>query len=77
MCRTRLPDASRRYSSWNSRGPVEAKHERRHEMFFLNRLKPEFSRDPAGRRPNQSFAAEYDRLTGRAPAQILREPSLH
>ena len=59
------------------RGPVEAKHERRHEMFFLNRLKQEFSRDPAGRRPNESFAAEYDRLTGRAPAQILQEPSLH
>jgi adenylate cyclase len=59
------------------RGPVEAKHERRHEMFFLNRLKQEFSRDAAGHRPNESFAAEYDRLTGRAPAQILREPSLH
>ena len=59
------------------RGPVEAKHERRHEMFFLNRLKQEFSRDPAGRRPNESFAAEYDRLTGRAPLQILQEPSLH
>jgi adenylate cyclase len=59
------------------RGPVEAKHERRHEMFFLNRLKQEFSRDPTGHRPNESFAAEYDRLTGRAPAQFLREPSLH
>jgi len=42
-------------------------------MFFLNRLKPEFSRDPAGRRPNESFAAEYERLTGRInPARSRR-----
>ncbi len=53
------------------RGAVEAKHERMHEMFFLNRLKPEFSRDAAGRQPNESFAAEYDRLTGRLPPQLL------
>ena len=52
------------------RGPVEAKHERTHEMFFLNRLKEEFSRDQAGCRPNESFAAEYDRLTRRPPAQL-------
>jgi hypothetical protein len=44
-------------------------------MFFLNRLKQEFSSDPAGRRPNESFAAEYDRLIGRSPAQPLRESS--
>ena len=31
-------------------------------MFFLNRLKREFSRDEAGCRPNERFAAEYDRL---------------
>ncbi len=55
------------------RGPVEAKHERSHEMFFLNRLKPEFSRDPAGRRPNEIFAAEYDRLTGPSAAQLTQE----
>jgi adenylate cyclase len=57
------------------RGPVEAKHKRTHEMFFLNRLREEFSRDPAGHRGNESFAAEYDRLTGRSPAQVLREGS--
>ena len=34
------------------RGPIVAKHDRAHEMFFLNRLKPEFSRDPEGRTPN-------------------------
>jgi adenylate cyclase len=58
------------------RGAVEAKHERTHEMFFLNRLKPEFSRDALGHRPNESFAAEYDRLIRRFPKQLLREPSL-
>ena len=31
------------------RGPIEAKHERKHEMFFLNRLKPEVSCDPAAK----------------------------
>jgi hypothetical protein len=44
-------------------------------MFFLNRLKQEFSSDPAGHRPNESFVAEYDRLTGRSPAQPVRESS--
>ena len=44
------------------RGPIVAKHDRSHEMFFLNRLKPEFSRDAEGRTPNQNFAAECNRL---------------
>jgi class 3 adenylate cyclase len=57
------------------RGPVEAKHERTHEMFFLNRLKPEFSSDQDGQQPNQSFVAEYDRLTGRSPTQPMQDPS--
>ena len=57
------------------RGAIEAKHERTHQMFFLNRLKPEFSRDPEGSLPNENFAAEYDRLTGRSPAQLMREVS--
>jgi adenylate cyclase len=57
----------------DSRGPVEAKHERAHEMFFLNRLKPEFSSDQDGQLPNESFAAEYDRLTGRSPPQLMQD----
>ncbi len=57
------------------RGPVEAKHERTHEMFFLDRLKQEFSRDEAGHRPNETFAAEYDRLAGRSPAQLMQDLS--
>jgi adenylate cyclase len=44
------------------RGSIVAKHERAHEMFFLSRLKPEFSRDPEGRMPNQNFTAECSRL---------------
>jgi len=44
------------------RGSIVAKHDRAHEMFFLNRLKPEFSRDPEGRMPNEKFTAECNRL---------------
>jgi class 3 adenylate cyclase len=55
------------------RGPVEAKHERTHEMFFLTRLKEQFSRDEAGQWPNESFAAEYGGLTGSPPARRTQE----
>ena len=48
------------------RGTITAKHERAHKMFFLNRLKPEFARDPEGGIPNENFAAEYDRLFSRS-----------
>jgi adenylate cyclase len=51
------------------RGFIEAKHERAHEMFFLNRLKPEFSRNLDGL-PNENFAAEYNRLAGFRMAQL-------
>jgi adenylate cyclase len=57
------------------RGRVEAKHQRTHEMFFLNRLKPEFSSDHDGREPNESFGAEYDRLTQRPPTQLMSDAS--
>jgi len=53
------------------RSRVEAKHQRTHEMFFLNRLKPEFSSDQDGREPNESFGAEYDRLTSHAERAIV------
>ena len=46
------------------RGPIEAKHERAHEMFFLNGLKTEYSRSGDGRLPNDNFLAEYNRLGG-------------
>jgi adenylate cyclase len=44
------------------RGAVETKHDRRLEMFFLNRLKPEYSRDADGGMPNEKFVAECHRL---------------
>ena len=44
------------------RGAIETKHGRQLEMFFLNRLKVELSRDPDGRLPNEKFTAEYNRL---------------
>ena len=43
-------------------GPITAKHERAHEMYFINRLKPEFSRDSEGRAPNEHFLAKCNRL---------------
>jgi adenylate cyclase len=44
------------------RGAIETKHQRRLEMFFLNRLKPDFSRDAEGRMPNEKFGVECNRL---------------
>ena len=49
----------------NPRGPIVAKHERAHEMFSLNRVKPDFSRDLEGHAPNQDFAIECNRLLTR------------
>ena len=46
------------------RGPVEAKHERAHEMFFLNGVKQEYSRNGDGQVPNDQFLAEYHRIGG-------------
>jgi adenylate cyclase len=46
------------------RGRIDAKHERSHEMFFLNGLKKEYSRNGDGDAPNDSFLAEYHRLGG-------------
>ncbi len=44
------------------RGAIETKHNRSLEMFFLNRLRVEFSRDAEGRQPNERFIAELNRL---------------
>jgi adenylate cyclase len=46
------------------RGSIEAKRERGYEMYFLNRLRQEFSRDAMRRLPNENLFAEYDRLGG-------------
>nr|WP_210265073.1 adenylate/guanylate cyclase domain-containing protein [Bradyrhizobium archetypum] len=37
------------------RGTVEVKHKGQVNMYFLNRVKPEFSADPAGTAPNDRF----------------------
>ena len=50
------------------RGRIEAKHERTHEMFFLNGLKKEYSRNADSDAPNDSFRAEYNRLGSRLAA---------
>jgi adenylate cyclase len=43
------------------RGSIEVKHARAYGMFFLNRLKDEFSRDLDGCMPNREFAVRYHR----------------
>jgi hypothetical protein len=45
------------------RGTIKAKHERPYRMFFVNRLKPEFSSDTDVRGPMRTLAP------------ILRQPS--
>lgn len=39
----------------DARGPVEVKHEGLVNMYYLNRIRPEFSSDPAGTMPNDRF----------------------
>ena len=38
-----------------SRGPVEVKHQGLVNMYYLNRIRPEFAADPAGVAPNERF----------------------
>ncbi|WP_176945606.1 adenylate/guanylate cyclase domain-containing protein [Bradyrhizobium sp. Rc2d] len=47
-----------------SRGSIEAKHARAHQMFFLNGLKREYSRNEDGNLPNDHFLSEYHRIGG-------------
>ncbi len=54
------------------RGAIESKHGRKLEMFFLNRLKPEYSRDADGRMPSEKFFAVQptgQRLSRLGPAK--------
>jgi adenylate cyclase len=51
------------------RGSIEAKHERAYEMYFLNRLRQEFSSEALHRAPNDNLFAEYDCLGGTRIAQ--------
>jgi hypothetical protein len=53
------------------RGSVVAKHERAREMFFLNRLKPEFSRDPEGHIPKRISSPNATACSPVSPARSL------
>jgi class 3 adenylate cyclase len=53
------------------RGLIKAKHARAHEMFFLNRLKPEFSRDAEGCLPNDNFAAACNSVLGGSQSALI------
>lgn len=56
------------------RGAVAAKHKGEIEMYFVNRIRPELSRDEAGEIPGEKFYALYERMkSGEALAN--REPS--
>jgi hypothetical protein len=53
------------------RGLIEVKHARAHEMFFLNRLKTEFSCPPDGRSSNKNLVLEDNsRLANRRIARV-------
>jgi class 3 adenylate cyclase len=46
------------------RGSIEAKHERAYKMYFLDRLRQEFSKEALRRAPNDNLFAENDHLEG-------------
>jgi class 3 adenylate cyclase len=52
------------------RGTIDAKHGRRHDMFFLNRLRPDLSCNAEGWKPNEKFAPECSRLLTGFSGQI-------
>jgi class 3 adenylate cyclase len=45
-----------------ARGSIEVKNKAPVAMYFLDRLKPDLTKDPDGRQPNERFAAERERL---------------
>jgi len=58
--------AATRFFEFESRGPVPIKGKGAVPMFFLKRLRAEFSRDPDGEMPGPSLLAERARLSGQA-----------
>jgi class 3 adenylate cyclase len=65
-CRVNVSDSVynriRPLMEWEARGAVEIKNKMPINMHFLARIKPEFSRDPEGLRPNDGFHRECERL---------------
>ena len=53
------------------RGPIAAKNKGEIEMYFVNRIRPELSRDGAGKTPNEAFLALYEQIKPRQPLVIL------
>jgi adenylate cyclase len=62
------------------RGVIEVKHARVREMFFLNRLKAEFSRGPDGRMTNEKLTVRYGRFAnmrdGHGRVSLRRRPPI-
>lgn len=50
------------------RGPVQAKNKGLVEMYFVTGIRPELSRDPEGRVPNEAFQQRYEALSRAQPA---------
>lgn len=55
-------DKVKRFFECEYRGKVKAKNKGEMGMYFLKRLRPEFSRDPEGMVPNQMFLDLYKNL---------------
>ena len=55
------------------RGPVTAKNKGEIEMYFVNRIRPELSRDGAGQSPNEAFLALYKQIEQARPLADTRE----
>jgi class 3 adenylate cyclase len=57
------------------RGHVEVKNKGAVEMYFLERLKPEFSADEAGTIANEHFQADRARMSGSARVLAGKPPT--
>ena len=56
--------------------PIVAKHERAHEMFYLDRVKPGFSRDLEGRARRAKHYITLPPIIGRN-GYLLQSPKKH
>lgn len=60
---------TRAYFDFIGRGPIEAKNKGPVAMYFLDRLKPEFSKDVVGRKANERLFAMVRPTLGSAGGQ--------
>lgn len=54
----------RDYFECEHRGNIMVKNRGLIDMYFVNRLKPEYSADPDGLTPNDAFKKRYDEMSG-------------